>query len=181
MAKRGKKSASSSKPAAAADAPLASEGDPLAVIAAGAEQEAPSEPSQEEMRVAKATRAAADCYIQVAHEIGVIPELAGDELDTLPFPAAAGFLLDHADADAAAIPIHLHLKKLGGSMEPTAQDIVPWNVFADTFRRVHRYLVDVDEAAAQKPAAEAGGLPLEPAFKPEPGPFDGAGGLSALA
>lgn len=122
----------------------------------------------------RARRAAADAFVNVAHEIGVLDQLDGDEHERPEFTVAADFLLAHEDADAAVIPVHLALQGIGGSMTPDATETMLWGVFADVFRRVHAHLVAL---VVLKFVVEesAGSMDREQAFKPQPGPFQPAG------
>lgn len=89
------------------------------------------------------------------------------------FKDAAAFVLADRTSPAQAIPIHLALKKLGGSMSPQPVDVMLWGVFKSTLLAVHDHL----EASEAKPAAPqpGGGFPGDRAFQPQPGAFDASG------
>lgn len=146
--------------------------DPVESPAAGGNDEAElTDP------VVKARRAAADAYVNVAHEVGALEQLDGDEHEGAEFVEAAAYLLANPDADPASIPIHLFLKKLGGTMTPSDRQVMLCGVFADTFRRVHGFLVDqaAAEEAAKAAAAPAQTSGREQAFKVEDPAFTPSG------
>lgn len=116
--------------------------------------------------------------------VGVAMQIGADKIvdPSKAFSAAADFILAERTSPAEAIPIQLALKKLGGSMSPQAQEVMLWSVFRDVFLRVFDHLKAIDDAEAAKATQEpAGGLPLDRALQPEPGPFDPASGLAPRA
>lgn len=131
------------------------------------------------VRARKARRAACLAYLGVLGAIGSMQPPTGNiqspvtcDPDYDPFREAGTFLLANTDAPAASIPVHLALKKLGGSMTPDATETMLWGVFADVFGRVHTYLASIDALKFVIETEAAGGMGGEQAFKLEPGAFD---------
>ncbi len=93
---------------------------------------------------------------------------------------AAAFVAANRDAPAAAIGVHLHLKKLGGSAAPSKAEAALWGVFKSTFLAVHDFLAEAEkEAEAARRNAEAKAArptwPGKQAFQRQPGPFAATG------
>jgi hypothetical protein len=92
---------------------------------------------------------------------------------------AAEFVLANREAPAESIAIDLALKKVGGSMQPSAREIKLWSVFRTVFLLIHDQIDAEEEAAAAAavpPAAPAGkAWPGDLALTPQPSAFDPAG------
>lgn len=93
---------------------------------------------------------------------------------------AAAFVAANRDAPAAAIGVHLHLKKLGGSAAPSKAEAALWGVFKSTFLAVHDFLAEAEkDAAEERRRAEAiasrPAWPGRQAFQRQPGPFAATG------
>ncbi len=97
-----------------------------------------------------------------------------------PIDEAARFILSERGASAESIPIHLALKRLGGSRTPDAETVLGWAVFKDVFCRIYDHLDGLEKAAAAAAAAEPAtpAWPGKRAFARKPGPFSATQGLT---
>jgi len=131
-------------------------------------------------RVDTARAAAVNAYLGAGFHIGVFDQAVEWDPHAEHFVAATTFVQAERNSPAEAIPIQLALKKLGGSMSPQPQEVMLWSVFRDVFLRVFDHLKAIDDAEAAKAAGPepAGGLPLDRALEPQPGPFDPQSGFS---
>jgi hypothetical protein len=102
---------------------------------------------------------------------------SGYDLSSAAIDEASAFVLADRNSPAQSIPIHLALKKLGGSMTPEPVDVMLWGVFRSTLLAVHDHLLMIDDTQAAKAATPepAGGLPLDRAMMPQAGAFDAEG------
>lgn len=127
-------------------------------------------------RVERARFAAASAYTSAGQAVQDRRDTSYSS-DEPQFVEAGNFVLSDRTAPADAIPIHLALKKLGGSMSPSAVDIMLWGVFKSTLLAVHDHLKAIDdaEAAAKAQPEPSSGLPLDRAMKVEDAPFSASG------
>ncbi|GAA2871852.1 hypothetical protein GCM10010837_24230 [Aminobacter niigataensis] len=89
---------------------------------------------------------------------------------------AADFIAANRDAPAEAIPIHLALKRIGGSTQPEPLEKTLWTVFKTVFLLVHDAIVEAERAAVETlPAGAATIWPGDLAMQPQPSAFDAAG------
>lgn len=136
--------------------------------------------SAAEANVMKAAMGAVIAYAKIGTIDAAMvfqPDFAGQAKTAAAFRAAAAFLRDYPEASAEAVTIHLQRAGFLNVPRPDRRGLAAWKVFAFTLHQLDA--VDAQEAAeraaAEAKPAPAGGLPLDQAFKPEPGAFDPTG------
>lgn len=125
------------------------------------------------MRLKKARASGVNSYLGSGHFTGKFMQAIEWDPDAPHFVEAAAFVLADRNSPAHSIPIHLALKKLGGSMKPEPVDVMLWGVFRSTLLAVHDHLQAIDDAETAKAAspAPAGGMPLDRAMTAQAEPL----------
>lgn len=134
----------------------------------GSEGKAGFVPEDLELNIERAAQAASAAY----GGFGFFTPNFADPVDDV-LRLAAAFVRTWPDAPAEAIPSHLQ-RKGGFSDVPIAgkHELAAWRIFAYVLTQLDRL-----DATPAPPKPAAGGLQLEQALVPEPGPFE-AGGFS---